>query len=113
MRNSLTKTQCFDTQNLYVRTGPECIFDPLIPIIQILQIPNDFRAEKDIKKIQSYLMNVNSEEISDSVSNLLNDISKNIFNEVVETSKEKEIGNIVNVKITDAKSFSLDGKIVK
>ena len=65
------------------------------------------------KKIQSYLMNVNSEEISDSVSSLLNDISKNIFNEVVETSKEKEIGNIVNVKITDAKSFSLDGKIVK
>ena len=26
---------------------------------------------------------------------------------------KKEIGNIVNVKITDAKSFSLDGKIVK
>ena len=58
MKNSLTKTQCFDTQNLYVRMGPECIFDPLIPIIQILQIPNDFRAEKDIKKIQSYLENL-------------------------------------------------------
>ena len=26
---------------------------------------------------------------------------------------KKEIGNIVNVKITDAKSFSLDGKMVK
>ena len=57
------------------------------------------------KKIQSYLMNVNSEEISDSVSNLLNDISKNIFNEVVETSKEKEIGNID--KIFSKKIYAL------
>ena len=50
-------------------------------------------------------MNVNSEEISDSVSNLLNDISKNIFNEVVETSKEKEIGNID--KIFSKKIYAL------
>lgn len=46
------------------------------------------------KDIQNYLMNVNSEKISDSVSSMLNDISKSIFKEVVKASKEKEIGNI-------------------
>lgn len=57
------------------------------------------------KDIQNYLMNVNSEEISDSVSNLLNNISKNIYNEVVEISKEKEIGTID--KIFSEKIYSL------
>lgn len=57
------------------------------------------------KDIQNYLMNVNSEEISDSVSNLLNNISKNIYNEVVEISKEKEIGTID--KIFSKKIYAL------
>ena len=82
MRNSLTKTQCFDTQNLYVRTGPECIFDPLIPIIQILQIPNDFRAEKDIKKIQSYLENLSPFSLYLNITN-----NSLIHNLIVELSK--------------------------
>lgn len=57
------------------------------------------------KDIQNYLMHVNSEEISDSVSNLLNNISKNIYNEVVEISKEKEIGTID--KIFSKKIYAL------
>lgn len=57
------------------------------------------------KDIQNYLMHVNSEEISDSVSSLLNNISKKIYNEVVDTSKEKEIGTID--KIFSKKIYAL------
>ena len=46
------------------------------------------------KDIQNYLMSVNSEEIADEVSTLLNNISKSISNEVVKRTKEKEIGII-------------------
>ena len=82
MRNNLTKTQCFDTQHLYVRAGPESIFDPLIPILQILQIPNDFRAEKDIKKIQSYLENLKPFSLYLNITN-----NAFIHNLIIELSK--------------------------
>ena len=52
-------SQCFDNNSFNFRGNPSKLFDldPLIPIIQILQIPNDYRSEKDIHKIQNFLEN--------------------------------------------------------
>lgn len=68
-------------------------------------IKSKYKLDIIDKDIQNYLMHVNSEEISDGVSNLLNNISKKIYNEVVEISKEKEIGTID--KIFSKKIYAL------
>ncbi len=54
-------------------------------------IKNKYKVNIINKDIQNYLMTITSEEISDSISILLNDLSKSITNEVVTTSKEREM----------------------
>ena len=72
--------------NKYSKESNEKMLDKVVPVLLIGE------SEKDKTKCYGY---------TDTMKLVNVDCDK------------KEIGNIVNVKITDAKSFSLDGKIVK
>lgn len=81
---SFFNSQCFDSNSFGFKGNPSKYFDldPLIPIINILQIPNDYRSEKDIQKIQNFL------ESQKPFSLLLNISNNNqVHNLIIELSK--------------------------
>lgn len=77
-------SQCFDNNSFNFRGNPSKLFDldPLIPIIQILQIPNDYRSEKDIHKIQNFLENQKPFSLLLNISN-----NTQVHNLIIELSK--------------------------